>query len=293
MADQQVVTIRGSNLGSSILEEAVIDGFNGSLQGPLIRPREAGYDDARKIWNGMIDRRPAFIARFRGVADVINSVNFTLKHDLLVAVRAGGHNVAGIAVCDGGLMIDLSEMKSVRVDPVQRTARAEAGVIWGEFVRETQAFGLAAPGGQISTTGAAGLTLGVGWGHLARRYGLVSDNLNLCGSGHVERRFSHRQRNRAPRLILGSTGCNSGVVTSLEYRLHPVGPVLAGIVAYRMEKAREALCLFRDPTADAPDELASAIVLITMPDNSRGRYGRLPYRVERGWRAHPKAPQDL
>src|SRR5271169_4961701 len=147
MADQQVVTIRGSNLGSSILEEAVVDGFKASLQGPLFRLGEAGYDDARKIWNDMIDRRPALIACCRGVVDIINSVNFARTHELLVAVRGGGHNVAGNAICDGGLMIDLSGMRSVRVDPVQTTARAEAGATWGEFDRETQAFGLATPGG--------------------------------------------------------------------------------------------------------------------------------------------------
>ena len=245
--------------------------------------------------NGMIDRRPALIASCRGVADVINSVKFARKHELLVAVRGGGHNVAGNAVCDGGLMIDLSGMRSVRVDPMQRTARAEAGATWGEFDRETQAFGLATTGDQISTTGVAGLTLGGGWGHLARKYGLVSDNLISADLITANGDFLIVSQTQHSDIFWGlrGGGGNFGVVTSLEYRLHPVGPVLAGIVAYRMEKAREALCLFRDPTADAPDELASAIVLITMPDNSRGRYGRLPYRVERGWRAHPKAPQDL
>jgi FAD/FMN-containing dehydrogenase len=162
MPDQQVVTIRGSDLGSSILEGAVIDEFKASLKGPLLRPVEAGYDDARKIWNSMIDRQPALIACCRGVADVINSVNFARTYGLLVAVRGGGHNVAGNAVCDGGLMIDLSGMRSVRVDPVQRTARVQAGATWGEFDRETQAFGLATTGGQISTTGVAGLTLVAG-----------------------------------------------------------------------------------------------------------------------------------
>ena len=270
MADQQVVTIHGSNLGSSILEEAVIDGFKATLQGPLFRPGEAGYDDARKIWNGMIDRRPALIARCRGVADIINSVNFARTHELLVAVRGGGHNVAGNAVCNGGLMIDLSAMRSVRVDPVQTTARAEAGATWGEFDRETQAFGLATPGGQISTTGVAGLTLGGGWGHLARRYGLASDNLISADLVTVDGNFLTVSGTQHPDLFWGlrGGGGNFGVVTSLEYRLHPVGPVLAGIVAYPMEKAREALHLFRDLTADAPDELASDIVLITMPDGT-------------------------
>jgi hypothetical protein len=270
MADQQVVTIEGPNLGTSILEKGVVEGFKATLQGPLYRPGEPGYEDARKIWNGMIDRRPALIACCRGVVDVINSVNFARTHVLLVAVRGGGQNVAGNAVCDGGLMIDLSGMRSVRVDPVQRTARAEAGATWGEFDRETQAFGLATTGGQISTTGVAGLTLGGGWGHLARRYGLVSDNLISADVVTADGNFLTVSRTQHSDLYWGlrGGGGNFGVVTSLEYRLHPVGPVLAGIAAYPIEKAKEALRLFRDLTTEAPDELASDIVLITMPDGT-------------------------
>ena len=164
MADHPVVTIRGSSLAHSVLPDSVISDFKASLQGRMMDPGDPDYDDARHIWNGMIDKRPALIARCRGVADIINSVNFARTQDLLVAVRGGGHNVAGNATCDGGLVIDLSEMRSIRVDPAQRTARAEAGATWGDFDRETQAFGLATPGGQISTTGVAGLTLGGGWG---------------------------------------------------------------------------------------------------------------------------------
>jgi FAD/FMN-containing dehydrogenase len=160
MTDQQVVKIRGGDLVNSVLQESAIHDFETSLQGALRRPDETGYDDARQIWNGMIDRRPALIACCHGIADVINSVNFARTPELLVAVRGGGHNVAGSAVCDGGLMIDLSGMKSIRVDPERRTARAEPGVTWAEFDRETQTFGLATTGGQISTTGVAGLTLG-------------------------------------------------------------------------------------------------------------------------------------
>src|SRR5438270_3194780 len=189
MADQQAVTIRGSNLGSSILDGAVVDEFKASLRGPLLGPGDDGYDDARKIWNGMIDRRPALIASCRGVVDVINSVNFARTHELLVAVRGGAHNVAGNAVCDGGLMIDLSNMRSVRVDPVQCTARAEAGTTWGEFDRETQAFGLATTGGRFSTTGIAGLTLGSGSGWLERRCGLTPDNLLAADVVTADGRF--------------------------------------------------------------------------------------------------------
>jgi FAD binding domain/Berberine and berberine like len=270
MSNQEVVTIRGADLETGVLEESVISDLKASLRGPLLCPGEAGYEETREIWNGMIDRRPATIARCHGVADIISSVNFARKHKLLVSVRGGGHNVAGNAVCDGGLMIDLSGMRSIRVDPVQRTARAEAGATWGEFDRETQAFGLATPGGQISTTGVAGLTLGGGWGHLTRRYGLVSDNLTSADLVTAGGEFLTVSGANNPDLFWGlrGGGGNFGVVTSLEYRLHPVGPVLAGVVAYPMAQAREALRLFRDLTTDAPDELASDIVLITMPDGT-------------------------
>jgi len=270
MADQKVVTIRGSSLTDSVLPESLIEDLKASLRGPLLCPGEAGYDDARQVWNGMIDKRPALIACCYGVADVISSVNFARKHELLVAVRGGGHNVAGNAVCDGGLMIDLSGMRSIRVDPAQRTARAEPGATWGEFDRETQAFGLATPGGQISTTGVAGLTLGGGWGHLARRYGLVSDNLISADLVTADGEFLTVSKTQHPDLFWGlrGGGGNFGIVTSFEYRLYPVGPVLAGVVAYPMERATDALRLFRDLTTEAPDELASDIVLITMPDGT-------------------------
>ena len=267
MTDLRVITTDGVD---AILEKAAAQNFADSLRGALLRPGDGGYDDARKVWNGMIDRRPALIARCAGVTDVVNSVNFARRHQLLVAVRGGGHNVAGNATCDRGLMIDLSQMKSVRVDPIQRTARAEAGATWGELDRETQTFGLATPGGQISTTGVAGLTLGGGWGHLARRYGLVSDNLLSADIVMADGNFLTVGKNRHPDLFWGlrGGGGNFGVVTSFEYQLHPVGPVIGGIVAYPIEKAKEALGLFRDLTSHAPDELASDIVLITMPDGT-------------------------
>ncbi len=267
MTDLRVITSNGTD---AVLKEAAVQAFADSLRGPLLRQRDAGYDEARRVWNGMIDRSPVLIARCAGVADVINSVNFARTHRLLVAVRGGGHNVAGNAICDGGLTIDLSGMQSIRVDPVQRTARAEVGATWGEFDRETQTFGLATPGGQISTTGLAGLTLGGGWGHLARRHGLVSDNLISADLVLADGSFLTVSNTQHPELFWGlrGGGGNFGVVTSLEYQLHPVGPVIGGLVAYPMDKAKEALCLFRDLTAHAPDELASDIVLITMPDGT-------------------------
>jgi len=253
-----------------MVDHSSVEKFKASLRGELLGPGDAGYDEARKIWNGMIDKRPALIARCAGVADVISCVNFARANNVLVAVRGGGHNIAGNAVCDGGLVIDLSRMKSVRVDPARRRARAEPGLTWREFDRETQAFGLATTGGQISTTGIAGLTLGGGWGYLARRYGLSCDNLLSADLVTANGQFLTASVAENPDLFwaLRGGGGNFGVVTSFEYQLHPVGQVLGGIVAYPFEKAKEALKLFRDFTSTAPDEMASGIVLITLPDGT-------------------------
>jgi len=244
--------------------------FRASVRGPSFCLGEAGYDETRRVWNGSIDKRPALIARCAGVSDVIHCVNFARANNVLVAVRGGGHNIAGNAVCDEGLMIDLSRMKGLRVDPVQRTARAEPGLTWGEFDRETQAFGLATTGGQISTTGIAGLTLGGGWGHLARRYGLSSDNLISVDLVTGDGEFLTASATENADLFWGvrGGGGNFGIVTSLEYRLHAVGPVLGGIVAYPFEKAKQVLKLYREFTIASPDEMASGIVLISLPDGT-------------------------
>jgi hypothetical protein len=235
-----------------------------------LRDGDAGYHEARTIWNGMIDRHPALIARCAGVADVIHCVNFARTHHLLLAVRGGGHNVAGNAVCDGGLMLNLSGMKSARVDPVRRTARAEPGLTWGEFDHETQAFGLATTGGQISTTGIAGLTLGGGWGYLARKYGLASDNLLSVDIVTANGQLLTASSTEHADLFWGvrGGGGNFGVATSFEYQLHPVGPVLAGVVLHPFEQARAVLRFYRDFTRAAPDELASGVVCITLPDGT-------------------------
>ena len=174
MTELRITTIRGTAI---LLQDTAIEAFRKNVRGELLRPMDADYETTRTVWNGMIDRRPALILRCTGVADVIAAVQFARTHELLVAVRGGGHNVAGHAVCEGGFMIDLSRMKGLRVDPVQRTAHAQAGLTGGEFDRETQVFGLATALGYISTTGIAGLTLGGGYGWLARSYGLASDNL--------------------------------------------------------------------------------------------------------------------
>ena len=203
MGELQMTMNTGAEM---VLGEGVVEALKASLRGPLLRAGDAGYDEARTIWNGMIDRRPALIARCAGVADVIQCVNFARAHQLLVAVRGGGHNASGNAVCDGGVMLDLSRMKGMRVDPVRRTARAEPGLTWGEFDHETQAFGLATTGGQISTTGIAGLTLGGGWGYLARKYGLASDNLLSADLVTGQRAAPYGQRHRARRPLLGRAG---------------------------------------------------------------------------------------
>jgi FAD/FMN-containing dehydrogenase len=253
-----------------MLKPAAIQDLKQNLRGELLAPTGAGYDAARQVWNGMIDKRPALIARCVGAADVTECVKFAREHDVLVSVRGGGHNVAGNGVCDGGLMIDLSRMKSVRVDPVRRTARGDPGLTWGEFDRETQAFGLATTGGQISTTGIAGLTVGGGWGHLARKHGLASDNLLSIDLVTANGQFLTASATEHEDLFWGvrGGGGNFGIVTSFEYQLHPVGPVLAGIVAYSFQKAKEVLKLFREFTTAAPDEMASGLILITLPDGT-------------------------
>src|SRR5919199_45623 len=174
VADLQVTTISGVD---TVLKEATVAAFKQSLRGPLIAPGDASYAKARQVWNGNIDRRPGLIARPAGAADVLQAINFARDHDLLVAVRGGAHSFAGTCVCNGGLVIDLSLMKGIRVDPIRQAVRAEGGVKWGEFDHETQAFGLATTGGTDPDTGIAGLTLGGGIGWLSGRYGLACDNL--------------------------------------------------------------------------------------------------------------------
>jgi FAD/FMN-containing dehydrogenase len=268
MTDVRIVTTLGTD---KILEAAAVQKFAVGLRGRLLRPGDGGFDEARRVWNGMIDRRPALIARCAGPADVMATVRFARTHGLLVSVRGGGHNITGNAVCDGGLMIDLSPMKSIRVETAGRTARAEAGLTWGEYNRETQAFGFASTGGVVSTTGIAGLTLGGGLGWLMGKHGLSCDNLISADLVTADGELTTASPEQNSDLFWGlrGGGGNFGVVTSFEYRLHPVGPVLAGMVLHPMARAREVLRFYRDFARSCPDEALAAAALMTAPDGTR------------------------
>jgi FAD/FMN-containing dehydrogenase len=268
MANIEIVSTTGRQV---VLDAAAIEQFRTGQRGAHLLRGDDGYDAARKIYNAMIDHRPAMIARCAGVADIIGAVNFARNNGLLVSVRGGGHNVSGNAVCDGGLMIDLSAMKSVRVDPQTRTARAEAGVTWGEFDRETQAFGLATTGGLVSTTGIAGLTLGGGIGWLMGTYGLACDNLISADVVTADGTFLTASKARNEDLFWGlrGGGGNFGVVTSLEFQLHPVGPMLGGIVIHRLDKATEVIKFYDDFTRASPDEVGTFVGFVTSPEGER------------------------
>ena len=236
--------------------------------GELLSPGDPGYDDARKVWNGAIDRRPALIARCAGVPDVVAALRHAREHDLLVAVRGGGHGVAGQAVCDGGIVIDLSPMRGIAVDPQARTARAQGGVLWGELDAATQEHGLATVGGIVTHTGIAGLTLGGGIGWLMRRHGATVDNLLAAEVVTADGECSRASADEHPDLFWGlrGGGGNFGVVTSFEYRLHAVGPiVLSGPLFYALEDGPEVLRFYRELIAQAPDELTTIVNLRRAP----------------------------
>jgi FAD/FMN-containing dehydrogenase len=241
------------------------------LRGPLLLPGTDAYETARRVFNGMIDRRPALIAQCRGVSDVKAVIDYARAHDLPVAVRGGGHNVAGHGTCDGGALIDFSGMRTVRVDVEAKTVRADPGCSWTDFDAETAALGFATTGGTVGSTGIGGLTLGGGLGFLMGSYGLTCDNLVsadlVTASGEV---LTVGERDHADLLwgIRGGGG-NFGVVTSFEYRLHPVATLLAGLVVYPEQSAREALELFREVCADAPDELSCVFAMLTLPDGPK------------------------
>ncbi len=250
------------------LDEGTVAELEATFRGSIVRPADQDYDLHRKIWNGSIDRRPALIARCAGVADVTAAIAFGRSTGLRIAVRGGGHSFPGLSVCDDGLMIDLSPMKGVRVDPDGRTARAEPGVLLGELDRETQAFGLAAPAGIVTHTGIAGLTLGGGIGWLHRKLGLTIDQLLSVDLVTADGDFVKASEDENTDLFWGvrGGGGNFGIVTSFEYRLHPVGPqVMAGPVFWAAEDAPKVLRFYRDWISDCPDELMTLVVLRRAP----------------------------
>jgi FAD/FMN-containing dehydrogenase len=247
------------------LSDAAIDGLRTGIRGELILSGGDGYETARRVWNGNIDRRPALIVRCTGAADVQCAVDFARTHELLLSVRGGGHSAPGYGTNDGGMVIDMSLMKGIRVDPGSRTARAQGGVLWREFDHETQAFGLATTGGTVSDTGIGGLTLGGGLGWLMGQHGLSIDNLISADVVTADGQFRTASPTENPDLFwaLRGGGGNFGAVTSLEYRLHPVTESLSGLVIYPLDQAREVLRFYRDFCATLPDEAEAFAGLLT------------------------------
>src|SRR6188474_2031733 len=261
MTTPTTAEVRHGSKRSSVVE---IDGFRGRL----ISADHADYDIARAVWNGAIERRPRLIARCIGSFDVLAALRFAREHDLEIAIRGGGHNVAGTAVCDDGLVIDLSAMRAVRVDPVRRTVWVQGGALWGDVDHETQAHGLATTGGIVSHTGVAGLTLGGGLGWLMRKHGLTVDNLlaaDVVTADGELLRASEDEHSDLFRALRGGGG-NFGVVTSFEFRLHAVGStVLAGPIVWDATDAVEVLRFYRDFVRDAPDELGTVVRFGAVP----------------------------
>src|SRR4051812_1981186 len=253
---------------SDTLGDATLGELAQALRGRLIRPGDPDYDESRSIWNGAHDRNPALIIRCRGVADVLKAVEFARSEGLPLAIRGGGHSIPGFSTSDGGLVLDLSAMNGVRVDPDRRRIVAQAGCLWQDVDAEAQAFGLAVTGGLVSTTGIAGFTLGGGIGWLVRRCGLTCDNLVGADIVTADGQYLHVSEEEHPEMLwaLRGGGGNFGVVTSFELRMHEVGPtVYAGLVFYRGEEADSVLRGFRTAAAAAPDELSMAVNLTTAP----------------------------
>jgi FAD/FMN-containing dehydrogenase len=264
-----VLTMTARNSDRTIgLDPETLAAFSSGLRGACLTAASPGYDEARVIWNGLADKRPAVIVQCTGAADVIDAVKFAGKHRLLLAVRGGGHNVAGNATCDGGMVIDLSHMRAVRVDPVARRARAGGGATLGDVDRETQAFGLATPLGIVSQTGIAGLTLCGGLGWLRRRHGLACDALVSADVVTADGRLLTASASENSDLFWGlrGGGGNFGIVISLEYQLHPVGPMVTLCAPfYALDDGGDVIRRWRDFVADAPDEFTSEVTIWSIP----------------------------
>jgi FAD/FMN-containing dehydrogenase len=266
--DQMTINLRTLSGGTTAIPGERLDTLKARLRGAVLTEHDEGYGAARNVWNAMIDRRPAIIARCAGAADVMVAVDFAREAGALLSVRGGGHNIAGSAVCDGGVMIDLSPMKSVRIDPFSRRARVEPGVTLGELDREAQSFGLVTPTGINSTTGIAGLTLGGGFGWISRKFGLTADNLISADVVTADGRLVHAAEGEHPDLFwaIRGGGGNFGVVTSFELGLHALGPqVMSGLIVYPLSEAAGMLRRYREIVAAAPDELACWFVVRAAP----------------------------
>jgi FAD/FMN-containing dehydrogenase len=250
-----------------MLSEDSVKEFKSNLRGSVIEPGDKGYDDARKVYNGMIHKRPRLIARCADVADVIQSVNFARDQDLLLAIRSGGHNAGGLGICDDGLVIDLSPIKYARVDPTARTVTAGGGCTWGDLDHATHVFGLATPSGIISTTGVGGLTLGGGIGHLTRKCGLTIDNLISADVVLANGNFLKANADENPDLFwaIRGGGGNFGVVTSFTFRLHPVDTIYGGPMLYELSEATDVMKWYRDLIPTAPDDLSGFFAFLTVP----------------------------
>jgi FAD/FMN-containing dehydrogenase len=249
------------------MQQQAISEFKGQLQGELIDPADPRYDEARKVYNGMISRKPRLIARCADIADVIAAVNFGRQNELRVSIRGGGHNAGGLGVCDDGLVIDLSPMKYAYVDPAARTVRVGAGSTWGEVDHATHAFGLAVPSGIISTTGVGGLTLGGGMGHLTRQYGLTIDNLLSADMVLADGSFVTASADENTDLFwaIRGGGGNFGVVTSFLFQAHPVRMVCAGPMLWPLDKAADIMKWYRDFITQAPEEINGFFAFMTVP----------------------------
>jgi hypothetical protein len=246
------------------LPAVAVASFREGFEGEIVLPGDDGYDGARIVWNAAVDRHPAVVVRPTGVDDVVAAVRFARDHDLVIAVRGGGHSVGGFSTCDDGMVLDLSAMRGVRVDPEGRTARVNGGSLLGDLDREAQAFGLACPVGVVSHTGVGGLTLGGGMGRLQRKHGFTIDNLLSVDVLAADGRLVHASEEENPDLFWGMRGAgpNFGVVTSFEFRLHPIGPqVVQGWAAHPIDRAHELAALFSEFSRSAPDEVFSSFAL--------------------------------
>jgi FAD/FMN-containing dehydrogenase len=267
MNDRRVMTTSGVDC---VLSSTVIGKLASELRGDLITFDHPEYDVVRKVWNGLVDKRPALISRCIDAGDVIASVRFAREHDLLISVRGGGHSAAGRAVCENGLMIDLSPMKEIQIDAKGRTARAQPGLRLGEFDQKTQTFGLATTLGVASDTGIAGLTLGGGYGWLNGKYGLACDNLLAVevATADGQRRAANAEENTDLFWGMRGSGANFGIVTSFQYQLHSVGPVVGGFVLYPLFQGKETLRFFHEFSATCPDEVSTVGLLLSDPDGN-------------------------